>query len=77
MTALNQTFTELRFFASRFWNRVCFPLAALPLTKESRQLDYNIKLLRKAAEEMMIIREEEIVASNVQKPMTILESRLG
>ncbi|KAI2629905.1 cytochrome P450 [Hypoxylon sp. NC1633] len=67
MTALNQTFTELRFYASRFWNRVCFPLAALPLTKESRRLDYNIKLIRKATEDMMETPEDETVASLVQQ----------
>ncbi|KAI8631511.1 cytochrome P450 [Xylariaceae sp. FL1651] len=67
MTALNQTFTELRFYASRFWNRVCFPLAALPLTKESRRLDYNIRIIRKATEEMMDTPEPQTVASLVQQ----------
>ncbi|KAI1181616.1 cytochrome P450 [Nemania serpens] len=67
MTALNLTFTDLRFYASRFWNRVCFPLAALPLTKESRRLDYNIKLLRKATEDMMATPESQTVASLVQE----------
>ncbi|KAI0517018.1 cytochrome P450 [Xylaria bambusicola] len=67
MTALNQTFTELRFYASRFWNRVYFPLAALPLTKESRRLSYNIEVLVKATEEMMRTPEEETVASLVQE----------
>lgn len=67
MTALNQTFTDLRFYASRFWNRVCFPLAALPLTKESRRLDYNIKLIRQATEDMMTTPESQTVASLVQE----------
>ncbi|GAP85118.1 putative cytochrome P450 [Rosellinia necatrix] len=67
MTALNQTFTDLRFYASRFWNRVCFPLASLPLTKESRRLDYNIKILRKATEDMMTTPEDQTVASLVQE----------
>ncbi|KAI1192918.1 cytochrome P450 [Nemania serpens] len=67
MTALNLTFTDLRFYASRFWNRVCFPLAALPLTKESRRLDYNIKILRKATEDMMATPESQAVASLVQE----------
>ncbi|KAI1359955.1 cytochrome P450 [Xylaria arbuscula] len=67
MTALNQTFTELRFYASRFWNRVYFPLAALPLTKESRRLSYNIKILVKATEDMMRTPEKETVASLVQE----------
>lgn len=77
MTALNQTFTELRFYASRFWNRVCFPLAALPLTKESRRLDYNIKLLRKATEDMMTTPEEEAVAANVQEANGTLGIPIG
>ena len=67
MTALNHTFTELRFYAYRFWNRVCFPLAALPLTKESRRLQYNIRLLRKATEDMMTTPEHGAVAATVQK----------
>ncbi|KAI8948746.1 cytochrome P450 [Xylaria longipes] len=67
MTALNQTFTDLRFYASRFWNRVCFPLASLPFTKESRRLDYNIKILRRATEDMMTTPEPQTVASLVQE----------
>ncbi|KAI1146753.1 cytochrome P450 [Nemania diffusa] len=67
MTALNQTFTDLRFYASRFWNRVCFPLASFPLTKESRRLDYNIKIITKATEEMMKTPESQTVASLVQE----------
>ncbi|RYP52652.1 hypothetical protein DL768_002208 [Monosporascus sp. mg162] len=67
MEALNETFTDLRFYANRFWNRVCFPLAAMPLTKESRRLDYNIKIIRKAVEDMMTTPEPQSVASHVQK----------
>ena len=77
MTALNQTFTELRFYASRFWNRVCFPLAALPLTKESRRLSYNIRLLRKATEDMMTTPEGEAVAANVQEANDTLGIPIG
>jgi hypothetical protein len=77
MTALNQTFTELRFYASRFWNRVCFPLAALPLTTESRRLDYNIRLLRKATEDMMTTPEEGAVAANVQEANDALGIPIG
>ncbi|CAD6583807.1 MAG: hypothetical protein ASARMPRED_001509 [Alectoria sarmentosa] len=77
MTALNQTFTELRFYASRFWNRVCFPLAALPLTKESRRLNYNIRLLRKATEDMMMTPEGEAVAANVQEANDTLGIPIG
>ncbi|KAI0458859.1 cytochrome P450 [Xylaria acuta] len=67
MTALNQTFTDLRFYASRFWNQVCFPLASLPLTKESCRLDCNIKILRKVTEDMMTTPESQTVASLVQE----------
>ncbi|KAI4265577.1 MAG: hypothetical protein L6R38_009316 [Xanthoria sp. 2 TBL-2021] len=77
MTALNQTFTELRFYASRFWNRVCFPLAALPLTKESRRLDHNIKILRQATEDMMTTPEEGAVAANVQEANDALGIPIG
>lgn len=72
MTALNHTFTDLRFYAGRFWNRVCFPLAALPLTKEARRLDYNIKVLRKAIEDMMTTPEEGAVAANIQEANSAL-----
>ncbi|KAI1114026.1 cytochrome P450 [Nemania sp. NC0429] len=67
MTALNLTFTDLRFYASRFWNRVCFPLAAWPITAEARRLDYNIKILRKATDEMMTTPEPQTVAALVQE----------
>ncbi|KAK3172898.1 hypothetical protein OEA41_006224 [Lepraria neglecta] len=77
MTALNQTFTDLRFYASCFWNRVCFPLAALPLTKESRRLEYNIRLLRKATEDKMTTPEEGAVAANVQEANDALGIPIG
>jgi hypothetical protein len=67
ITALNNNFTDLRFYALRFWNRVCFPLATLPLTKEARRLRFNVKVLRKAIEDMMNTPEEETVAANVQE----------
>ncbi|KAK5632579.1 hypothetical protein RRF57_008293 [Xylaria bambusicola] len=67
MEALNETFTDLRFNAFRFWHRVCFPLAAMPLTKESRRLGYNVKVIRKAVEDMMTTPEPKSVASIVQK----------
>jgi hypothetical protein len=67
MTALNNNFTDLRFYALRFWNRVCFPLATLPLTKEARRLRFNVKVLRKAIEDMMSTPEDETVAANVQE----------
>ncbi|KAI0809774.1 cytochrome P450 [Xylaria sp. FL0064] len=67
MEAMNETFTDLRFNAFRFWHRVCFPLAAMPLTKESRRLGYNTKIIRKAVEDMMTTPEPKTVASNVQK----------
>ncbi|KAI1357938.1 cytochrome P450 [Xylaria arbuscula] len=67
MEALNETFTDLRFNAFRFWHRVCFPLAAMPLTKESRRLGYNVKTIRKAVEDMMTTPEPRSVAAAVQK----------
>ena len=77
MTAFNQTFTELRFYASRFRNRVCFPLAALPLTKESRRLDHNIKILRKATEDMMTTPIDGAVAAHVQEANESLGIPIG
>ncbi|KAK2829883.1 hypothetical protein FQN49_007165 [Arthroderma sp. PD_2] len=67
MTALNLTFTDLRFNASRFWHRVSFPLAGLPFSKETRRLTYNIKQLHKAAADMMTTCEPETVAYMVQQ----------
>lgn len=46
MTALNETFTRLRFYSNRFWNRVYFPMATWPITPEARRLQYNIRRLR-------------------------------
>ncbi|KAK0661660.1 Isotrichodermin C-15 hydroxylase [Cercophora samala] len=67
MDVLNQTFTELRFYSSRFWNRVCFPLASLPLTKEARRLSRNINILRDICTEMMNNPLEGTVASLLQE----------
>lgn len=46
MFALNETFTRLRFYSNRFWNRVYFPIATWPVTLEARRLQYNIKSLQ-------------------------------
>ncbi|WP_113701210.1 cytochrome P450 [Nonomuraea lactucae] len=46
MFALNETFTRLRFYSNRFWNRVYFPMATWPITQEARRLQYNIKQLQ-------------------------------
>jgi cytochrome P450 len=67
MVVLNQTFTELRFYSSRFWNRVCFPLAGLPLTKEARRLSRNINILRDVCTDMMNNPEDGTVAALLQE----------
>lgn len=67
MTALNLTFTDLRFNASRFWHRISFPLAGLPVSGETRRLTYNIKQLHKATMEMMKTCDDDTVAYMVQK----------
>lgn len=46
MSALNETFTRLRFYSNRFWNRVYFPMATWPVTREARRLQYNIRQLQ-------------------------------
>jgi Cytochrome P450 len=46
MFALNETFTRLRFYSNRFWNRVYFPIATWPVTREARRLQYNIRHLQ-------------------------------
>jgi cytochrome P450 len=46
MFALNETFTRLRFYSNRFWNRVYFPIATWPVTTEARRLQYNIRSLQ-------------------------------
>lgn len=46
MFALNETFTRLRFYSNRFWNRVYFPIATWPVTVEARRLQYNIRALQ-------------------------------
>lgn len=46
MLALNETFTRLRFYSNRFWNRVYFPIATWPVTLEARRLRYNIRRLQ-------------------------------
>jgi hypothetical protein len=46
MRSLNETFTRLRFYSNRFWNRVYFPIATWPVTREARFLQYNIKALQ-------------------------------
>ncbi|MFD9357248.1 cytochrome P450 [Streptomyces sp. NPDC060031] len=46
MFALNETFTGLRFYSNRFWNRVYFPMATWPVTREARRLQHNIKHLQ-------------------------------
>lgn len=67
MTALNQTFTDLRFYSGKFWNRVYSPLATLPVTREARRLTYNIGVLRKEIDAMMAHPEKDSVAESVQK----------
>jgi hypothetical protein len=64
MTALNQTFTDLRFYSGKFWNRVYSPLAALPVTKEARRLTYNIGV---EMDSMLAHPEKGSVAENVQR----------
>ncbi|PNS14829.1 Isotrichodermin C-15 hydroxylase [Sphaceloma murrayae] len=66
MTVLNQTFTELRFYSSKFWNRVWFPLAGMPLTHEARRLNRNIAILRSICTDMMNNPEPGTVAAIVQ-----------
>lgn len=46
MRALNETFTRLRFYSNRFWNRVYFPIATWPVTREARYLQFNIRALQ-------------------------------
>jgi cytochrome P450 len=46
MLALNETFTRLRFYSNRFWNRVYFPIATWPITREARLLQFNIRRLQ-------------------------------
>ncbi|TKK91452.1 cytochrome P450 [Herbidospora galbida] len=46
MFALNETFTGLRFYSNRFWNRVHFPIATWPVTREARRLQHNIRSLQ-------------------------------
>jgi cytochrome P450 len=46
MFALNETFTRLRFYSNRFWNRVYFPIATWPVTREARRLQHNIRSLQ-------------------------------
>jgi len=46
MVALNETFTRLRYYSNQFWNRVYFPFATWPVTKESRYLQFNIRSLQ-------------------------------
>ena len=67
MTVLNQTFTELRFHSSRFWNRIFFPLAAWPLDREGRRLAYNVRVLREEMAKMMSTPELGTVAERVQR----------
>jgi cytochrome P450 len=45
MSALNETFTGLRFYSNRFWNRAYFPMATWPINREARRLQYNIRQL--------------------------------
>ena len=67
MTALNQTFTDLRFYSGKFWNRVYSPLAALPVTREARRLTYNIGVLRKEMDSMLAHPEKGSIAESVQR----------
>lgn len=46
MLSLNETFTRLRFYSNRFWNRVYFPMATWPVTREARRLQFNIRQLQ-------------------------------
>ena len=66
MTALNHTFTDLRFHSNKFWNRVYFPLAAWPITKEARRLAFNVRVLRDEMGRMMSTPEEGSIAARVQ-----------
>lgn len=66
MTALNHTFTDLRFHSNKFWNRVYFPLAAWPVTKEARRLAFNVRVLRDEMVRMMSHPEEGSIAARVQ-----------
>ena len=67
MRALNRTSKDLRFYANKFWNRVYFPLAAWPVTKEARRLNFNVKVLHDQMRSMMSSQEEGSVARNVQQ----------
>jgi hypothetical protein len=67
MTALHQTFTGLRFYGSKFWNRVYAPVGTLPVTRENRRLAYNVRVLREAIHSIMATPEEGSIAQIVQK----------
>ncbi|MCT9933011.1 cytochrome P450 [Planotetraspora sp. A-T 1434] len=53
MFALNETFTHLRFYSNRFWNRVHFPAATWPVTREARRLQHNIRQLQNHLAEVL------------------------
>ncbi|MEU9078319.1 cytochrome P450 [Kitasatospora sp. NPDC004745] len=53
MLSLNETFTGLRFYSNRFWNRVHFPMATWPVTREARRLQYNIRALQDHLAELL------------------------
>jgi len=67
MAALNQTFTDLRFYSDGFWSRVYFPLATWPLTREARRLQHNIRVLRQTMDCMIACADDGSVAENVQR----------
>lgn len=53
MSALNETFTGLRFYSNRFWNRAFLPMATWPINREARRLHYNIRQIHQHLEEVL------------------------
>ncbi|KAF0490309.1 cytochrome P450 [Gigaspora margarita] len=66
MDALNETFTELRFYSNKLWNRIYFPLSVWPITREARRLTFNTKVIRNEIDQMMKYPEKNSVSEAVQ-----------
>jgi len=67
MTALNLTFTDLRFYSHEIWNRIFFPLSSLPITFEARRLSSNIDTVIKEIDKIIINPEPNSIAEYVIK----------
>lgn len=65
MSALNEIDSELRFHSYKLLNRIYSPLVSLPISREARRLNHNVKIIRDEFMKMLYEAEDNSVAQTI------------